>query len=346
MKRTWKTALTLAGPWSTLALIGCGAGGEGLEGQPGTDLGTSGAALTVYEQAAVNTANTSQDCASLGDFYWEVGDAAAKRFGFSRGASVTETTVMPLASASKWLYASAYLQEKGYLNLTAAQKKRLNFTGGFIEGNDLNICGEPGTTVAVCYGPGYKDVSYRLFQDGKFFYDGGHMQKLAVDDMGGRTGTGFASVTDWLNNQLGTGFPESASAVAVAGGFRGSAAHYRLFLQNLLNSQYTMSVRLNADDVPAYPGGANVTYTPWRGDLPVHYGLGHWIEREPVNGAITVTGHSSPGKFGFYPWVNASRSQYMLLARARNDSATFEGQMSRECAHRIRVAYSTGVTQR
>lgn len=345
MKWTWKKGLALAAPLSTLALIGCGPGGDGLEARPETELGTSSAALTVYEQAAVNTAHTSADCASLGDFYWEVGDGAAKRFGFSRGTSFTETTVLPLASASKWLYASAYVQSKGYANLTNAEKKRLNFTGGFIEGNDLNLCGDPGTTVSVCYGPGYKDVSYRILQDGKFFYDGGHMQKLAVDDMGWRTGTGFASVTDWLNNQLGTSFPESDNAVAVAGGFRGSAAHYRLFLQKLLNAQYAMSVRLNADDVPAWPGGAHVTFTPWRGELPVHYGLGHWIEREPVNGTITVTGHSSPGKFGFYPWVNAGRSQYMLLARARNDSTSFEGQMSRECAHRIRVAYVMGVTQ-
>ena len=151
MKRTWKTGLVVAGQVSSLALIGCGPA-DGLEGQAETEPGTSSAALTVKEQAAVNTANTSADCASLGDFYWEIGDGAAKRFGFSRGSTVAETTVLPLASSSKWLYASAYLQEKGYLNLTAAQKKRLNFTGGFIEGNDLNICGEPGTTVAVLHG--------------------------------------------------------------------------------------------------------------------------------------------------------------------------------------------------
>lgn len=346
MKWNWKKGLALAGPVSTLALIGCGPDGDGLEARPEASLGTYRAALTVYEQAAVDTANTSPDCTSLGDFYWEVGNGAAKRFGFSRGTSVTETTVMPLASSSKWLYASAYVQAKGYVNLSAAEKQRLNFTSGYLESTDaLTVCGDAGTTVSVCYGPSYKDVSYRPLQDGRFYYDGGHMQKLALDDMGGRTGTGLVSVVDWLNAQLGTGFPETSGAVAVAGGFWGSAEQYRLFLQKLLNTQYAMSLRLNADSVPAYPGGPNVAYTPVPAGVPFHYGLGHWIERESVNGVMTVTGHSSAGMFGFYPWVDAARSQYMVLARARLNTTGGDGEMSRVCAQRIRKAYESGVPQ-
>jgi hypothetical protein len=343
MKRSWKTGLILAGGWLTPGLIGCGPGGTGLEAPPDMDTGTSRAALTVYEQAAVDTANTSPDCTSLGDFYWEVGNGAAKLFGFSRGSTVSETTVMPLASASKWLYASAYVQSKGYANLGADEKKRLNFTSGYLESTDT-LCRDSGTTVSACYGPSYKNVSYRALQDGQFFYDGGHMQKLALDDMGGRMGTGVASVIDWLNGQLGTSLPETSSAVAVAGGFWGSAAHYRVFLQKLLNNQYVMSVRLNADAVPAWPGGPGVTFTPWTGGQ-AYYGLGHWLEGESVSGVWTVTGHSSPGKFGFYPWVEAGKSQYMLLARARLEGPGGEGELSRVCAHKIRGAYESGVPQ-
>ncbi|MFY0570800.1 hypothetical protein ACN28E_44180 [Archangium lansingense] len=303
------------------------------------------AALTVYEQAAVDTANASPDCTSLGDFYWEVGNGTAKLFGFSRGSTVSETTVMPLASASKWLYASAYVQSKGYANLSAAEKKQLNFTSGHLEsGNTVTSCGDTGTTVSDCYGPSYKDVSYRLLQDGNFYYDGGHMQKLALDDMGARLGTGLASVIDWLNGQLGTSLPESNGAVAVAGGFWGSAEHYRVFLQKLLTNQYAMSVRLNADAVPAWPGGPGVAYTPWVTGQ-AYYGLGHWLERELVSGTWKVTGHSSPGAFGFYPWVEAGKSQYMLLARYRANSAGGEGELSRACAHDIYKAYTLGVPQ-
>lgn len=330
--------------WLALGLIGCGPGSDGLAGPSDTDLGSSRAALTVYEQAAVDTANSSQDCTSLGDFYWEVGNGTTKLFGFSRGTSVSETTVMPLASASKWLYASAYLQSKGYLNLGADEKKGLNFTSGFLEGNTNATCGDAGTTVSACYGPDYKAVAYDDSQNGSFFYGGGHMQKLALDDMGARTGTGLASVVDWLNGQLGTSFPQSSGAVAVAGGFWGSAAHYRVFLQKLLTNQYAMSVRLNADAVPAYPGGPGVAYTPWVTGQ-AYYGLGHWLERESVNNVWTVTGHSSPGMFGFYPWVEAGKGQYMLLARSRTLTTGGEGEMSRACAHRIHDAYQSGVPQ-
>jgi CubicO group peptidase (beta-lactamase class C family) len=296
----------------------------------------------VAELAAVTTANSAPACTSLGDFYWEVGTGTAKLFGFSRGSTVTAATELPLASASKWLYASAYVQSKGYANLTAAEKKRLNFTSGFLERGDI-ACGDVGTTVSECYGPAYKDVGYRILQDGNFFYDGGHMQKLALEDIGSRQGTGLLSVVDWLNNQLGTSLPENANAVAVAGGFRGSAADYRVFLQKLLTNQYGMSFRLTADTVPAYAGGPGVSYTPWSGGQQAYYGLGHWVERESVGGVWQVTGHSSPGAFGFYPWVDAGKEQYMLLARARNTSG--EGELSRVCAHKLHKAYTTGTPQ-
>jgi hypothetical protein len=343
MKTMWTTGFGLAGGVLALGLIGCGPASEGLDGAPDTATGTARAALTVYEQAAVDTANTSSACASLGDFYWEGGTGTAKRFGFSKGGTVTETTVMPLASASKWLYASAYVQSKGYANLTPAEKKRLNFTSGFLERNDVP-CNDPGTSISACYGASYKDVSYRILQDGNFFYDGGHMQKLAMEDMGARLGTGLASVVDWLNNQLDTSLPQTPGAVAVAGGFWGSAAQYRVFLQKLLTNQYAMSSRLTADTVPAYAGGPGVTYTPWTSGR-ADYGLGHWLERESFGGLWLVTGHSSPGKFGFYPWVDADKSQYMLLARARFNGAGSEGELSRACAHAIRKAYVSGTPQ-
>lgn len=114
--------------------------------------------------------------------------------------------------------------------------------------------------------------------------------------MPSRTGTGVASVVDWLNNQLGTSLPQTPSAVAVAGGFWGSAAHYRVFPQKLLTNQYAMSLRLNADAVPAYSGGPGVSYSPWQ----------------------------------------ARQAYYMILARVRTDTTGGEGEFSRVCAHKVR----------
>jgi hypothetical protein len=297
----------------------------------------------VYEQAALDTANTSASCKPLGNFYWEIGNGAGPLYGIPRGSGVSATTVMPIASASKWLYAGAYVQARGYANLSTDEKKRLNFTSGYIDENTV-LCGDAGTTVSACYGPAYKNVTYRPLQNGRYFYNGGHMQKLALDDIGARTGTGLVSVMDWVNNRLGTTLPESDSDVAVAGGFSGSAAHYRVFLMKLLNNQYELSSKLTVDAVPAWQGGPNVSFTPWTAGQ-AYYGLGHWIEGESVNGAWTVTGHSSPGAYGFYPWVNAARNRYMLLARNRQLAADEEGEKSRACAQTIRKAYELGVPQ-
>ncbi|MDY7229606.1 hypothetical protein [Hyalangium rubrum] len=344
MKRTGQWSLISAAGLLALGFGGCGPSEEGLEPLAAVSPNTSSAALTVYQQAAVDTANTSQHCDTLGNFHWELGDGATVHFSLSRGTGVGAFTEMPLASASKWLYASAYLQSKGYANLTPNEKRRLNFTSGYLEGIDAT-CGDPGTTVSACYGPSYKNVSYNASQEGKYYYDGGHMQKLAADDIGIRSGTGFASVMDWVNKWLSTSLPESDNAVSVAGGFHGSAAHYRLFLQKLLNNQYAMSSQLVSDAVPAYAGGPGVAFTPWSSSQRAFYGLGHWLEREWLNGAWTLTGHSSPGKFGFYPWVDAGKTQYMILARSRVLLANNEGEKSRLCAHAIRRAYLTGVPE-
>ncbi len=170
------------------------------------------------------------------------------------------------------------------------------------------------------------------------------MQKLALDDIGARKGTGLASVMDWVNNRLGTTLPESDSDVAPAGGFSGSAAHYRVFLMKLLNNQYELSSKLTVDAVPAWQGGSSVSFTPWTAGQ-AYYGLGHWIEGETVNGVWTLTGHSSPGAYGFYPWVNAARTRYMVLARNRQFLGDEEGEKSRACAQTIRKAYELGVAQ-
>ncbi|ADO75180.1 hypothetical protein [Stigmatella aurantiaca] len=343
MKRYGRTNLIWVCGLLALGSIGCGATEDALEPVADEPWGMSRAALTVYEQAALDTANHSAHCHLLGNFYWEIGNGAGLLYGISRGSGVSATTVMPIASASKWLYVGAYVQSRGYANLSTDEKKRLNFTSGYIDEN-TTLCGDAGTTVSDCYGPAYKNVSYRPLQNGRYFYNGGHMQKLALDDIGARKGTGVASVMDWINALLSTTLPESDSDVAVAGGFSGSAAHYRVFLMKLINNQYELSSKLAVDSVPAWQGGPNVSFTPWTVGQ-AYYGLGHWIEGEAVNGVWTLTGHSSPGAYGFYPWVNAARTQYMLLARSRQLGADGEGEKSRACAQTIRKAYELGVPQ-
>ena len=50
---------------------------------------------------------------------------------------------------------------------------------------------------------------------------------------------------------------------------------------------------------------------------------------------------SSPGLFGFYPWVDASKSYYGILARVMPAGALD----SVGCGRIIRKAWETGITQ-
>ena len=96
MKRDGRTNLI----WTCglLALIGCGATGDALVPMADVPEGTPQATLTVYEQAALDTANNSASCKPLGNFYWEIGDGAGPLYGIPRGSGVSATTVMPIAS--------------------------------------------------------------------------------------------------------------------------------------------------------------------------------------------------------------------------------------------------------
>ena len=49
---------------------------------------------------------------------------------------------------------------------------------------------------------------------------------------------------------------------------------------------------------------------------------------------------SSAGAFGFYPWIDATRSWYGVLAR---QTAAGSGNESAQCGRLIRKAWVTGV---
>ena len=71
-----------------------------------------------------------------------------------------------------------------------------------------------------------------------------------------------------------------------------------------------------------------------------HYSLGHWVEDDP---AVGDGAFSSAGAFGFYPWVDASKTYYGVLAR-EDLLGTGMGVESARCGRLIRKAWMTGVT--
>ena len=56
--------------------------------------------------------------------------------------------------------------------------------------------------------------------------------------------------------------------------------------------------------------------------------------------------YSSPGSFGFYPWVDLDRKLYGVLARQTEAfTGNDEGYLSVQCGRLIRLAWKTGVAQ-
>jgi hypothetical protein len=101
-----------------------------------------------------------------------------------------------------------------------------------------------------------------------------------------------------------------------------------------------MSQLLGADAVCtnplACPQQAVYTPVPQEND---HYSIGHWVEDDPRVGDGAF---SSPGKFGFYPWISADRSLWGVIARRSNVADEQRGYESMLCARRIRASWIAG----
>ena len=70
----------------------------------------------------------------------------------------------------------------------------------------------------------------------------------------------------------------------------------------------------------------------------VWYAAGHWVEDDPVTGDGAF---SSPGAFGFYPWIDQSKTYYGVVARMAQNGAW----PSVQCGRLIRKAWLSGTAQ-
>jgi nitrate reductase NapE component len=324
--------------WPVLAvgvagsLAACGGGG----GDPGDPAPTEAARLAAAQTTALSTAN---DCAPVRPFYWEIGDGQGLRAsGSTDGSTYTASTVMAIASASKWLYAAYVAQVKnGTLN-AVNDVPYLNFSSGYT-GFDFCLASQ---TVAECQshsGPLINNGGYSSTEAGRFAYSGGHMQKHAVDI--GLGAMGNAALATEIRAKLGTDINLGYSQPQLAGGVVTSAADYAVFLRKLIRNELQLrpllaTQALCASDAACartgviYPAPTTETW---------HYSLGHWVEDDPVVGDGAV---SSAGAFGFYPWINRARDTYGILARKAEAGNGFE---SVRCGRLIRKAWETGIAR-
>lgn len=337
-------------PLVTFLLIGlsaCGGGdpeeaspaltAEGSEASAGRS-SRSAATISLSDSqriaAATATAqSSSNDCAAVRPFYWEIGTRDAMKASGSVGSGVTARTRLAYASASKWLYGAFVVQlRQGVLSSTDVQM--LTFRSGYTA---LKSC-ESSQSVDACLASD-GNGQYSAFTDGRFYYNGGHMQKHA--SMNGLGAMNNAGLTSAMSSQLGSDISVGYSQPQPAGGAFGSAEVYARFLRKLLGGQLRLGGMLGTSSVctnPATCGPNNALYAPVPPEESWRYSLGHWVESDPLAGDGAF---SSAGAFGFYPWIDAGRTHYGILARIAPNGA----RGSYLCGRQIRKAWSTGVAQ-
>ena len=146
----------------------------------------SAASVTTTDRAAAAAAvvQGDPDCTGLTPFYWEIGDAngllASGQGGTAiQGASktFTATSVMPIASASKWV-AATLMVEQAQGQVTPEMHQLLTMSGGY---TNFSRCSST-TTVGACLAePGIDGGANGDRNDayiGAFYYGSGHMQVL------------------------------------------------------------------------------------------------------------------------------------------------------------------------
>ncbi|MDB6063511.1 MAG: beta-lactamase family protein [Verrucomicrobiaceae bacterium] len=333
-------------------LSACGGGGGSGDSPPPQPVPPStppGPTTAERASAATQTADTNGMCTVIQPFYWEIGDkTAALASGSVGGSTYTATTVMPIASASKWIFGSYVVQLRaGQLN--SADISALTMRSGYTSLGELSCVVLPSNqqdaeTVSDCFHADGNDA-FDVNAVDHFFYNGGHFQKLAVDL--GLGNDNNASLQAHIQSQLGSDFAFSYGFPQLAGGVSTSAANYAVLLRKILGNQLFMHDRLgsnavctnlnapfNATTCPQIPLG-----TPSPSTESWHYSLGHWLEDDPTVGDGAF---SSPGAFGFYPWIDASKTYYGVLARKGPPGSGFD---SASCGRLIRKAWVTATVQ-
>lgn len=241
------------------------------------------------------------------------------------------TTVVPIASASKWLSAGVIMSlfDQGPLDLDRPVGQTLTSFAGRPNGKaDMTVrqmfshtSGLPGQTQwessstvtlqEAAAGIGQFAIM-RSTPGASFAYGGAsmHVAGAVAEAVGGMgwadlfttriAGPLGMNVTDYLG--VGT-----AANPRIAGGIRSSVGDIAAYLRMIGNHGLFDGQRiLSADAVRIMlsdqTGGALATSLPSGIDNYRGYGIGSWIER--TNGAGQPVEFTSPGVFGTTPWIN------------------------------------------
>ncbi len=351
---------------AALFLASCGGGGSSGGGED-SPVPAPGPSLQQRIDAATNTSATNSICNTLTPYYWEIGDKSGVLASGAGGDNSTtapnSSTTMFIASASKWLFGAYALQQTPYEQIKSAGNiKYLNFTSGYDNMGTL-ACVLQGS-VAGCFGAsssnGGLNSDFHAADVGRFYYNAGHLQAYAnnIVGLGGyydNPAPGTPKLADEVMAKIGQDIAIEYSNPAPAGGIKTSAANYAVFLRKILSGSLAIANHLGADKVCAWTGASDcdALSSPINGTNNVisnekwHYSIAHWVEDDP---SVGDGAYSSAGLYGFYPWIDSSKTYYGMVARYDSNIAPADPKLapyntSVNCGRLLRKAWLSGSVQ-
>jgi CubicO group peptidase (beta-lactamase class C family) len=350
-----RAAPSLAAIPVLLGMVACGGGGSEPSATATTTTATPAAtpvatqppnAPTAAFAAVESTAASAFARSGVAGMTLVIHDRDARRvFERSYGDFAANRRVA-VASASKLVAATILLRlvDQGFLSLdsttgsvlgwngpgaTVTLRHLLSFTSGLAP--TATCTASVATTLARCV----QDIAATvpLAAPGqRFDYGNTHLQ-VAARMAEVATGTGWAEIVErQLRSPLGlpTGLawytlPRQSLGTQnplVAGGLRASVDDYARVLGLVFargeydGARLASAALFEAQARMPYPS-ATIGFTP----LPdSRYGLGAWLEcPTPATGCATL---SSPGAFGFTPWVDRDAGYYAILGMETDDAGT------------------------
>lgn len=311
-------------------------------------LAASAVPLAQRIAATEQTARQHTLCQAIQPFYWEVGDVQGRQASGREGKDAPAgNTVMAIASSTKWLF-GAYVAQVRNGQFTEQDIQALTMRTGYVN-YQHRLCvkriarRQNALTVAECFAEsaplaGRND---KLTPDaiGQFNYNGGHFQHWAVqNDLGALNN---ATLATRMNAVLGNELQIAFDSPQLPGGARMSGENYGRFLQKMLTGELVLGNHLGQHAVCANDKGCpgEAGKSPLPDDMRWHYSLAHWVEDDPATGDGAF---SSAGAFGFYPWIDADKTHYGLIARQEDLFFDRPAPDSARCGAVLRRAWLSG----
>lgn len=307
--------------------------------------------LAIAAKRATEIARTHPDCLASQPFYWEIGNKIKPLATGSSGKHAPQAdSSLRIASATKWWF-GAYVVQLRKGNLSKTDISALTMRSGYtsqrfrrcISRSDKR---QQALTVQDCFQAngwfGKSNHHHEPSHQGIYFYNGGHFQHWAVSNgLGPLNSSALASAfRHTLSNSLSIAFDTPQPA----GGGISSAATFGRFLRLILQGKLLIKNYLGTHAVCTHPQHCpeQTAYTPVPDDLSWSYSLGHWVEDDPASGDGAF---SSPGFFGFYPWIDASKRWYGIIAREKRGLFERPAQQSAKCGAAMRQAWLSAFNQ-